>query len=101
MRKRESASGTMSEALNSAFPFVSPKGMESMVSADDEPVDFEHPTASPTQSVKSSAWLIKVPGAWLDTSRLKSFELDFIFASLPPNIGRQNCLPCQTLFHAA
>jgi hypothetical protein len=92
MRKRESASGTTSDALNSSFPFISSKGMESMVSAADpvelgppafEPVDFEHPAANPTQSAMSSALLIKVPGAWLDAGRLNSFEPDFIFTSHP------------------
>src|SRR5262245_1239479 len=107
-RKRESEIGTTSEALNSSFPFISSKGMESMVSAADavpvelappmfEPVDFEHPTAHPTQSATSSALLIKVPNAWLDTGRLNSFEPDFIFASLP-SIGQRTLLPVSLFY---
>src|SRR5262249_54904738 len=91
-----------------SFPFISSKGMESMVSAVDaapvefgpptfEPVDFEHPTAPPTQSATSSALLIKVPGAWLDTGRLNSFERDFIFAFLP-FIGQRTLLPVIIFF---
>jgi hypothetical protein len=82
----------MSEALNSSFPFVSPKGMESTVSAAGPvelrpPVfDFEQPTANPTQSAMSSALKIKAPGARLETDRLNSFERDSIFDSLPSNV---------------
>src|SRR5262245_11146290 len=112
MRKRESASGTTSEALNSSFPFISSKGMESMVSVADavlvefvspmfEPVDFEHPTAHPTQSATSSALLIKVPGVWLDSGRLNSFDRDFIFASIP-SIGQRTLrsAPDRYRYHA-
>jgi hypothetical protein len=84
----------MSEALNSSFPFVSPKGMESMVSAAGPvelrpPVfDFEQPTANPKQSAMSIALKIKAPGARLETDRLNSFERDSIFDSLPSNVGQ-------------
>jgi hypothetical protein len=58
-----------------------------------EPVDFEHPT----QRATSSALLIKVPGAWLDTGRLNSFEPDFIFASLP-SIDQRTLPPVSFFF---
>src|SRR5262245_40425325 len=97
MRKRESASGTTSEALNSSFPFISSKGMESMVIAagsvelrppEFEPVDFEHPAVHTTQSAMRSALLIKAPDGSFETSWLNSFERDFILAYLPLNIGQ-------------
>src|SRR5882672_590509 len=101
MRKRESASGTMSEALNTSSPFISSKGMESIVSAADpvelrppefEPADFEHPTAHPMQSAMSSALYIKAPGASPETGRLNNFERDSIFTLLLSNKAQALCL---------
>jgi len=88
----------MPEALYSSFPFTSPKGIEFTVNAAGavdvgprapEPVDFEQPAVHATQSVTSSARVIKPQDAWSETGRLKSFEHIPIFSPLMVNRGQQ------------
>src|SRR5262245_62102341 len=93
MRKRESAIGTIAEALYSSSPFNSPNGIELIISEVDasrgellspvfdppDPMDFEHPATEPIQSARSRIPAKKSQNDFFVVRWLGGFTRDLIY----------------------